>query len=185
VGSRLDELAAVTPATRDRYVDFLRAASIVAVVFGHWFIGIVHREDDLLYLTSAVGATSGLWLGTWFFQVMPIFFFVGGFSNLTAYESFRRRGETAGAFVRSRALRLLRPSLGVERPRGERQSGQADQRAGPRHRAQKNRRSERCTGSSSPIGSLAKNTRARSNANEAYDRPMPRLGPRASELRNA
>jgi len=111
VGSRLDELAAVTPATRDRYVDFLRAASIVAVVFGHWFIGIVHREDDLLYLTSAVGATSGLWLGTWFFQVMPIFFFVGGFSNLTAYESFRRRGETAGAFVRSRALRLLRPSL--------------------------------------------------------------------------
>jgi len=111
VGRRIEELAAATPTTRDRYVDLLRAASIVAVVFGHWFIGIVHREEGLVYLTSAVGVTSGLWLGTWVFQVMPIFFFVGGFSNLTAYRSFRARGETTGAFVRSRVRRLLRPSL--------------------------------------------------------------------------
>jgi peptidoglycan/LPS O-acetylase OafA/YrhL len=107
----LDELAAATPTTRDRYVDFLRAASIVAVVFGHWFIGVIHRESGLVYLTSAVGLSSGLWLGTWLFQVMPIFFFVGGFSNLTSYEAFRRRGDTTGAFVRSRLERLLRPSL--------------------------------------------------------------------------
>lgn len=111
MGRRIEELAAATPTTRDRYVDLLRAASIVAVVFGHWFIGIVHREEGLVYLTSAVGVTSGLWLGTWVFQVMPIFFFVGGFSNLTAYRSFRARGETTGAFVRSRVRRLLRPSL--------------------------------------------------------------------------
>ncbi len=38
----LDELAANTPGTRDRSVDFLRAAAILAVVFGHWFIGIIH-----------------------------------------------------------------------------------------------------------------------------------------------
>jgi peptidoglycan/LPS O-acetylase OafA/YrhL len=107
----IDELAAATPATRDRYVDFLRAASIAAVVFGHWFIGVIHREEGLVYLTSAVGLSSGLWLGTWFLQVMPIFFFVGGFSNLTAFDAFRRRGETTGAFVRSRVERLLRPSL--------------------------------------------------------------------------
>jgi fucose 4-O-acetylase-like acetyltransferase len=107
----IDELAAATPATRDRYVDFLRAVSITAVVFGHWFIGVIHRENGLVYLTSAVGLSSGLWLGTWLFQVMPIFFFVGGFSNLTAYDAFRRRGEPTGAFVRSRLGRLLRPSL--------------------------------------------------------------------------
>ena len=106
----VDALAAATPATRDRYVDLLRAASICAVVFGHWFIGIVHRDGGLVYLTSAVGVTSGLWLGTWLFQVMPIFFFVGGYSNLTAYDAVRRRGEDAGAFVRSRMARLLRPS---------------------------------------------------------------------------
>jgi hypothetical protein len=111
VGSRLDELARATPATRDRYVDFLRAASIVAVVFGHWFIAINHFERDIFSTTSAVGVTSGMWLGTWLFQVMPVFFFVGGFSNLVSYEAFRRRGATSGTFVRSRLERLLRPSL--------------------------------------------------------------------------
>jgi hypothetical protein len=110
VGS-LDAMAAATPPSRDRYVDLLRAVSICAVVFGHWFIGIIHREDGLITLTSAVGVTGGLWLGTWFFQVMPIFFFVGGFSNLTAYDAYHRRGEPTSVFVRSRLTRLLRPSL--------------------------------------------------------------------------
>jgi hypothetical protein len=92
-------------------MDFLRAASIVAVVFGHWFISINHFERDIFSTTSAVGLTSWMWLGTWLFQVMPVFFFVGGFSNLVAYDSFKRRGEPTSAFVRSRLERLLRPSL--------------------------------------------------------------------------
>ena len=111
MGARLDELAARTPATRDRYVDLLRAASIVTVVLGHWFISINHREGGLLTTTSAIGVTSWMWLGTWVFQVMPIFFFVGGFSNLVTYRSFRRRGEPTAAFVRTRVERQLRPSL--------------------------------------------------------------------------
>jgi hypothetical protein len=109
--SRLDEVVARTPATRDRYVDFLRAASICAVVFGHWFIGLVYWQDGVVGVHSAVGVTSWMWLATWFFQVMPIFFFVGGFSNFVTYESFERRGESDWAFVRTRAERLLRPSL--------------------------------------------------------------------------
>ena len=43
--SELDRMVAATPASRDRVVDFLRAASIVAVVFGHWFVG--RQPDDL------------------------------------------------------------------------------------------------------------------------------------------
>jgi fucose 4-O-acetylase-like acetyltransferase len=109
--SRLDELAAATPATRDRFMDFLRAASIVAVVFGHWFISVIIWDQGVIRTVSAVGLSSGLWLGTWAFQVMPIFFFVGGFSNLVTYDSYRRRGESTGAFVWSRVSRLLRPSL--------------------------------------------------------------------------
>lgn len=109
--SSLDEMVAKTPATRDRVVDFLRAASIVAVVFGHWFIGMIWWQDGVLRTTSAVGVTPGLWIGTWLFQVMPIFFFVGGFSNMTSLDASRRRGESTGAFVRSRVGRLLRPSL--------------------------------------------------------------------------
>jgi fucose 4-O-acetylase-like acetyltransferase len=88
----VDALIRATPTSRDRSMDFLRATSIVAVVFGHWFIAINHWEDGVIRSTSAVGVTSGLWLLTWAFQVMPIFFFVGGFSNLVALDSTRRRG---------------------------------------------------------------------------------------------
>ncbi len=92
-------------------MDFLRAASIVAVVFGHWFIGIIHWDHGVIRTTSAVGVTSYLWLGTWVFQVMPVFFFVGGFSNLVALDASRRRGEPTRVFVARRLERLLRPSL--------------------------------------------------------------------------
>jgi Acyltransferase family len=109
--TRMERIAAATPATRDRVVDFLRAASIVAVVFGHWFIGIVWWQDGVLRTTSAVGVTTGLWVATWCFQVMPVFFFVGGFSNLVSLDASRRRGEPDARFVKTRVLRLLRPSL--------------------------------------------------------------------------
>jgi peptidoglycan/LPS O-acetylase OafA/YrhL len=80
-------------------------------VCGHWFISINHREGGVIRSTSAIGVTPGLWLFTWVFQVMPIFFFVGGFSNLVAYDSARRKGESTWSFIRGRLERLLRPSI--------------------------------------------------------------------------
>ncbi|HEX6845026.1 MAG TPA: acyltransferase [Actinomycetota bacterium] len=111
MGRDLDALVAATPATRDRVADFLRAASICAVVFGHWFIGLIFWQDGIMRTRSAIGVTPLLWLLTWGFQVMPIFFFVGGFSNLVSLDGAHRRGETTTSFVRSRVGRLLRPSL--------------------------------------------------------------------------
>jgi hypothetical protein len=107
----VDALVDATPVDRDRVVDFLRAASICAVVIGHWTIAIVWWQGGVLRTTSAIGVTSYLWLATWFLQVMPIFFFVGGFSNLVSYDAARRRGGTDRSFVRTRVARLLRPSL--------------------------------------------------------------------------
>lgn len=107
----LDAMADRTPASRDRTMDFLRAFSIAAVVLGHWLIGILWWEDGLIYQTSAIGETTGLWLATWVLQVMPIFFFVGGFANMVTYDAYRRRGDSRWAFIRSRMERLLRPSL--------------------------------------------------------------------------
>jgi fucose 4-O-acetylase-like acetyltransferase len=109
--SRLDELVDRTPADRDRYVDFLRALSILVVVVGHWLIGVIYWEDGVIGTTSAIGKTPWLWLATWFLQVMPLFFFVGGFANLVTYRAFRRRGESTWRFIRTRLERLLRPSL--------------------------------------------------------------------------
>jgi len=107
----IEELAAATPVTRDRVVDLLRGVSILAVIFGHWFIGVVSWQGGVIRTTSAIGVTPGLWLLTWVFQVMPIFFFVGGYANATAYASSAARGESPVAFVRRRVTRLLRPSL--------------------------------------------------------------------------
>lgn len=100
-----------TPSTRDRYVDFLRVLSIGVVVLGHWLIGVIHWDGGIIRTTSAIGITPMLWLATWLLQVMPVFFFVGGFSNLVSYESARRRGGSAASFVRSRVARLLRPTV--------------------------------------------------------------------------
>jgi hypothetical protein len=103
-------MAERTPASRDRYVDFLRAFSIATVVIGHWFIAIVLRHGGRISVISAIGATSGLWLATWFLQVMPLFFFVGGFSNYVTYGALQKRGDTYGSFLRSRIARLLKPT---------------------------------------------------------------------------
>jgi peptidoglycan/LPS O-acetylase OafA/YrhL len=108
--SVLDEVVKATPTTRDRYVDFLRAASILVVVIGHWTIAVLAWDHGVIRSTSAIGKTSGLWLATWLLQVMPVFFFVGGYANLVAYESSRRRGDSTVDFMRSRVRRLLVPS---------------------------------------------------------------------------
>ena len=117
----IEELAAATPATRDRVVDFLRAVSILAVVFGHWFIGVVHWQDGVIRTTSAIGVTPGLWLLTWVFQVMPLFFFVGGYANATAYASSKAavsEVEKAIAALRSRRVvhELRSPARGTVAP---------------------------------------------------------------------
>ena len=111
VGATVEELARATPASRDRYMDFLRAGSILVVVVGHWMIGVVYWQGGVIGSSNSIGMTPWLWLATWFLQVMPIFFFVGGFSNIITLRSYRRRGESTWSFLRTRMERLLRPSL--------------------------------------------------------------------------
>ena len=108
---RASELADATRDTRDRYVDLLRVASLGVVVVGHWLMAVVLVGRD-----GAVSATNVLtivpWLqpATWLLQVMPVFFFVGGFSHAVALASLRRRGGGYVEFVRSRTERLIRPT---------------------------------------------------------------------------
>jgi peptidoglycan/LPS O-acetylase OafA/YrhL len=104
------EIAAKTPPTRDRYVDFLRAFSICAVVIGHWISTVVVLGDNGFMVYNAAGIIPGAWLATWVLQVMPLFFFVGGFSNFVSINSYRRRRESDLAFIWVRAIRLLKPT---------------------------------------------------------------------------
>ncbi|MGB5334240.1 MAG: acyltransferase [Woeseiaceae bacterium] len=111
IWSRTKELAAQTPADRNRYVDFLRAVSILMVVTGHWLIVALYYKDgalqpgDLLELRPTTQ-----WL-TWVFQVMPIFFIVGGYANAVSLESARRRGIDYAGWLVSRLNRLVSPLL--------------------------------------------------------------------------
>ncbi len=107
---RLGELAQAAPAYRDRYVDYLRAYSVLVVVFGHWLGAVVRWEGDEVSGVSALDVVPGLWISTWLLQVMPLFFFVGGFSNYVTWHGLQRLGEGAGRFLSGRGSRLLRPT---------------------------------------------------------------------------
>lgn len=113
MGSPVRVLAEATPATRDRYVDLLRVASLAAVVLGHWMMAAV-TPDGVGNLLAVVPELQPL---TWLLQVMPVFFFVGGFAHALSYRSLlRKRPEGAtdsvyAAFLRARLQRLLRPTM--------------------------------------------------------------------------
>jgi hypothetical protein len=63
---------------RDRWLDLLRAGSLAVVVLWHWVFTIIRWAPDGPHATNPIGTTKGLWLATWFLQVMPVFFAVGG-----------------------------------------------------------------------------------------------------------
>jgi len=100
-----------TPEARNRYVDLLRALSITAVVLGHWLISAPYFIDGAPAYSHLLDlAPWSRWL-TWLFQVMPVFFFVGGFSNGVSWESARRRGLGYREWFDARARRLIGPVL--------------------------------------------------------------------------
>lgn len=106
---RRRELAAATPATRDRVVDFVRAMSIGAVVFGHWFVATVARRGGELGGENVLSTLHWLEPATWVVQIIAIFFVVGGFSNERALGGPGHRDY--GSFLARRCERLLRPTI--------------------------------------------------------------------------
>jgi fucose 4-O-acetylase-like acetyltransferase len=111
IANDLTRMVDNTPDDRDRYVDFLRAFSILVVVVGHWLMAIIYLDADGISGANALELIPGLWLTTWVLQVMPLFFLVGGFSNLVAWRSARRKELTYADFLRGRVVRLMRPTL--------------------------------------------------------------------------
>jgi hypothetical protein len=109
--SRALELAGRTPESRNRYVDFLRAVSIGAVISGHWLIAAPWMKDGTLRLDHMLGlAPWTQWL-TWLFQVMPVFFMVGGYSNAASWEAALRERRPYNEWLASRLDRLIGPMI--------------------------------------------------------------------------
>jgi len=111
IWSTVKEMAAKTPEERNRYVDFLRAVSIIFVIAGHWLIATAYYVDGTLepgHLLEDQPQTQ--WL-TWLFQVMPIFFIVGGYANAVSLESARRKNISYAGWLVTRLNRLVAPLL--------------------------------------------------------------------------
>ena len=100
-------------AGRNTYVDFLRAVSLIVVVLWHWAFTIVIWEDDGPHATNPIGFTSGLWLATWLLQVMPLFFYIGGYAHLTSWTRAQARGVSIWSFTGRRLRQLAVPALSL------------------------------------------------------------------------
>jgi hypothetical protein len=98
------DLVAATPVDRDRYADLLRLFSIGMVALGHWVIALL-----TLYGAGSVSTSMPVMLTTWVWQVMALFFLVGGFAHARA---LRHRPPT-GEFVRAPMSRLLPPAVAM------------------------------------------------------------------------
>jgi hypothetical protein len=102
-------MAAATPPSRNRYVDLLRALSISAVVLGHWLIAAPWISAGELRLDHMLAVQPWTQWLTLLFQVMPVFFLVGGYSNAASWDAAQRARVPYGTWVAGRARRLIGP----------------------------------------------------------------------------
>jgi len=110
--SRAAELADRTPPSRNRYVDFLRAISMLVVTVGHWLAAAPYFDATGTLTTSHILTVVPwtAWL-TWIVQVMPIFFMVGGYANGISWRAARRDNKSYAAWLEGRLRRLVWPIL--------------------------------------------------------------------------
>jgi len=95
---------------RNRYLDLLRVAAIGGVVYGHWLlISVTYRNGQLSGADALDYVAWGRWV-TWVFQVMPIFFLVGGYVNAQSWTAHHAEGQSWTVWVRDRAMRLWWPT---------------------------------------------------------------------------
>ena len=108
-----EEVLEGTVGGRDHFIDFIRAFSLIVVVIWHWSFTILKWRSDGPHATNPIGFTDGLWLSTWLFQVMPLFFFVGGYGHQQSYKKKQQRGTSMWAFVGQRLRELTAPAVAL------------------------------------------------------------------------
>lgn len=94
---------------RDRFPDLLRSLALGAVILGHWTMGAISVAADGLHVGNVLNVNRGLWPLTWILVLIPLFFFVGGFSNATSLDRAKERGQTGTQWVGTRLKSLLLP----------------------------------------------------------------------------
>ena len=105
--SRIAAIADKTPASRNRVIDTWRVIALGFVVFGHWMSASIYVEPDgTVRALNTLQWIPGAEYWTWLFQVMPIFFIVGGFVSARALSS---RDRQVPRWLSQRTRRLFTP----------------------------------------------------------------------------
>ncbi len=94
---------------RDVFIDTVRAISLLVVVLWHWVFTFLTWDKQGPHASNPIGATNGLWLATWLLQVMPMFFFAGGYVHKLGW----RPGGSGAKWVIRRLQRLWAPALAL------------------------------------------------------------------------
>ena len=95
---------------RYRYLDLMRVVAIGGVIYGHWLLISVTYADGRMSGVDALDYIEwGRWV-TWLFQVMPVFFLVGGYVNARSWTEHHACGESWTWWVRDRVMRLWWPT---------------------------------------------------------------------------
>lgn len=107
----VDRAVDATPKSRNRVVDTWRVIALLAVVFGHWLAASVWVEPDgtVTVLNTLEWIPYAGWF-TWIVQVMPVFFFVGGYANARALE---KSTTNRRSWITIRFRRLFTPAVPV------------------------------------------------------------------------
>jgi Acyltransferase family len=100
-----------TIADRELSADFYRVLAVVIVVVGHWLVSAVTFRDGRFgndYPLAVLPWTQWLTLG---FQVVPVFFLVGGYASAAAWTRWRDAGGRQWTdWVRHRLAAILGPT---------------------------------------------------------------------------
>lgn len=95
---------------RDKAIDLIRFGCLVVVVILHSMMSAaVLGPDGAVTPTVALSTTPGFTIASWFFQIMPLFFFIGGYASLSGWRRMQATGGTWSDYLRSRLRRLAIP----------------------------------------------------------------------------
>jgi hypothetical protein len=90
---------------RNPAVDALRVGSIGLVVLGHWLVASLWYQDGRFHIEDVLADLAWTrWL-TLAFQVIPVFFLVGGYANATSWT--KRQGLGWDVWLRHRMTSLV------------------------------------------------------------------------------
>jgi len=108
----LGDLAAATPTGRNRAIDLYRVVAMVFVAVGHWLVIAIGTDTDgELFARNALEVAPEFGPVTWLFQVMPLFFAVGGFASAMSLDAHRRHGRSDGDWIVQRLRRMVAPTV--------------------------------------------------------------------------